>query len=204
MDFKNKKVLIGLSGGINSMALLCWLSSLPFDNKPSELHLYYAHFEEHSPDTKKFVEAGVEFAKKHFANVIYTITENSVLDFFLEKKFIPHPTISPCSAEFKILPMLKYAYKNNIDVDLIGFVNSEQKRIDRLNKTAKQDLFFVKQFPIANQTNEWCFELVLKNIGWYPNIYDIKNPVCRIQSTKKFVVMRFNYTYATKHPVLTY
>ena len=36
-DFSDKKVLIGLSGGINSMALLCVLSQYPDNLKPKEL-----------------------------------------------------------------------------------------------------------------------------------------------------------------------
>lgn len=173
--FSNKNVLIGLSGGINSMAVLCWLSEIPKEHKPKELHLFYAHFEEHSPDTRLFVEAGFSFAKKNFENVFCEVSENSVMDYFEDKNFIPHPTISPCSSEMKIIPMLKYSYKHCIDVDLIGFVKNEKKRFERMQGKAKQDMFFQKQFPIIDQENEWCFEIVSKHIGWYPIIYDIKN-----------------------------
>ena len=62
MDFHGKKVLIGLSGGINSMALLCWLGELPKELHPAELHLFYADFKEHSPDTLQFVLAGWTWA----------------------------------------------------------------------------------------------------------------------------------------------
>ena len=85
---KDKKVMIGLSGGINSMALLCWLAEQP--NRPTDLWLFYAHFNEHSPDTWDFVQSGMEYAKKHF-NVHQLITHNSVLDFFYEQKMIPRP-----------------------------------------------------------------------------------------------------------------
>jgi len=175
IDFSDKRVLIGLSGGINSMSVLCWLSELPPQYKPVELHLFYAHFEEHSPDTRLFVEAGFEYAKKHFEKVFCQVTENSVMEYFEEKNFIPHPTISPCSSEMKIIPMLKYSYKHCIDIDLIGYVKNEKKRYDRLQQKAKQDMFFKKQFPIIEKDNEWCFEIVLKKIGWYPAIYNLKN-----------------------------
>jgi len=175
MDFSNKRVLIVLSGGINSMAVLCWLSEIPPQYKPLELHLFYAHFDEHSPDTRLFVEAGFEYAKKNFLKVFCSVTENSVIEYFEDKNFIPHPTLSPCSSEMKIIPMLKYSYKHCIDIDLIGYVKNEKKRFDRLQLKAKQDLFFQKNFPIIEKDNEWCFEIVLHKIGWYPLIYDIKN-----------------------------
>lgn len=43
-DYGGKSVLIGLSGGINSMAVLCWVCSLPIERRPSVLHLFYADF----------------------------------------------------------------------------------------------------------------------------------------------------------------
>ena len=33
-DYSDRKVLIGLSGGINSMALLCWLATIEDKFKP--------------------------------------------------------------------------------------------------------------------------------------------------------------------------
>jgi len=36
-DFSEKKVMIGLSGGINSAAVLIWVCNLPGDCKPKEL-----------------------------------------------------------------------------------------------------------------------------------------------------------------------
>lgn len=74
MPYCGEKVLIGLSGGINSMAVLCDLAKSGV--QPGELHLFYAHFEEHSPDTLDFVKAGFQFAKKHFNNVKTKITYN--------------------------------------------------------------------------------------------------------------------------------
>jgi 3'-phosphoadenosine 5'-phosphosulfate sulfotransferase (PAPS reductase)/FAD synthetase len=173
-QYSDKKVLIGLSGGINSMAILCWLASYPEDKKPKELHLFYAHFEEHSPDTLPFVIEGVSYAEKHFEKVIYTQTNNSVLDFFRSQKMIPHPTVAPCTRILKIEPMLKYAKDNNIDIDLVGYVKEEGRRIRNMhskNPSTKE----TKDFPIANQENEWCFQIVKKELGWYPKIYDIKD-----------------------------
>jgi 3'-phosphoadenosine 5'-phosphosulfate sulfotransferase (PAPS reductase)/FAD synthetase len=173
-DYSQMKVLIGLSGGINSMAVLCWLASYPEKFKPKELHLFYAHFKEHSPDTLPFVVEGVEFAKNNFDVIHYTQTNNSVLDFFREQKMIAHPKISPCTRVLKIEPMAKYAIDNCIDVDLVGYVREEKRRIKNMflkNPTTKE----TKGFPISNYSNEWCFEIVLKNIGWYPKIYDIKD-----------------------------
>ena len=42
-----QKILVGLSGGINSAAVLCHLKESGI--MPSELHLFYVHFKEHSP-----------------------------------------------------------------------------------------------------------------------------------------------------------
>lgn len=80
--------MIGLSGGINSMAVLCWCVESGI--KPKEVHLYYAHFEEHSPDTFQFVADGIRYARKHFDCVKVKITRNSILRFFEEVKMILH------------------------------------------------------------------------------------------------------------------
>ena len=103
---ETEKYMIGLSGGINSMAVLCWLIEQP--DKPKEIHLYYAHFAEHSPDTFQFVADGIRYARKHFDKVTVRITSNSVLRFFEEQKMIPHPKVSPCSRKLKIEPMELY------------------------------------------------------------------------------------------------
>lgn len=158
------------------MAVLCWLGSLVDESdRPDEVHLFYAHFKEHSDDTNQFVLDGVFWARERFKKVIFTQTDNSVMDFFEEHDFIPHPTNAKCSVSLKIEPMLKYAYANYIDFDLIGYVAKEKQRIRRLNKSGVNDLFFQKTFPISAHDDEWCFEIVRKNIGWYPKIYDIKN-----------------------------
>ncbi len=173
MNFKQKKVMIGLSGGINSMALLCWLGELPTDHHPCELHLFYADFKEHSPDTLKFVLDGWSWAESRFEKVFYKQTSNSVMDFFEDYNFIPHPTNSKCSHELKILPMLKYCYEHQIDIDLVGYVSKEKARLKKVQSKRNDDLFFRKEYPIMSQNDDWCFEIVKKHIGWYPAIYDI-------------------------------
>lgn len=171
--FSNKKILIGLSGGINSMAVLCWLGNLPELDRPDELHLFYADFKEHSDDTVQFVLDGLFWAKSRFKNVVYTQTQNSVMDYFEENNLIPHPTNSACSRELKIEPMQKYAYQNDIQIDFVGYVAKEMKRAERAIKAGKNDLFFEKQFPILGKDDDWCFQIVKQNIGWHPAIYDI-------------------------------
>lgn len=173
MNYSDKKVMIGLSGGINSMAVLCWLGQQ--DNKPKELHLFYAHFIEHSEGTLEFVLAGVEYAKKNFETIHYKQTNNSVIDFFRDMNMIPHPTVSPCTRLLKIIPMANYAMENNIQIDLIGYVKSEMRRAKNMESKGANTLFLSKEFPIISEDNEWCFEIVKKEIGFYPVIYDIRD-----------------------------
>jgi 3'-phosphoadenosine 5'-phosphosulfate sulfotransferase (PAPS reductase)/FAD synthetase len=173
-DYSGMKVLIGLSGGINSMAVLCWLAKYPEEFKPKELHLFYAHFSEHSPDTLPFTISGVDYARKRFEKVVYAQTDNSVLDFFREQKMIPHPIIAPCTRVLKIEPMAKYAKENDIDIDLVGYVKEESRRVRNMHAKSPATKT-TKGFPIAHQFNEWCFQIVLREIGWYPKIYDIKD-----------------------------
>lgn len=174
VDYSEKKVLIGLSGGINSMAVLCWLANYPKKYKPKELHLFYAHFKEHSPDTLPFVISGIEYARKHFEKVIYQQTNNSVIEYFREQKIIPHPTIAPCTRELKIEPMMKYFKEHKLDIDLVGYVKEEKRRIKNMYKKSPATKN-TKGFPISFQENEWCFQLVKKEIGWFPEIYNIKD-----------------------------
>src|SRR5690242_1661610 len=101
IDLSGQSVLIGLSGGINSMAVLITVALYPEQYKPKELHLYYAHFKEHSPGTFKFVADGIRYARRKFTDVKVKITRNSVLRFFEEQKMIPHPTNSACSRLLK-------------------------------------------------------------------------------------------------------
>ena len=173
--YNNNKLFIGLSGGINSMDLLCWLKEQNI--QCSELHLYYAHFKEHSPDTFKFVKAGIRFARQYFKNVIVTVTRNSVLEYFEKQNLIPHPTNGACSKWLKIIPMQEYCFRNNIKYDLVGYVKHELKRrTERQLKHIQISLFDAeKVYTIGDFTDEWCFEIVLKHLGWYPAIYDIKD-----------------------------
>lgn len=177
MDFSGKRVMIGLSGGINSMAVLCELGNAPIEKRPKSLFLFYAHFKEHSPDTLQFVLDGWTWAKSRFEEVVYKQTDNSVMDFFEDNNFIPHPMHSPCSKELKIIPMMKFAYQNDVQIDLIGYVAEEQKRYKRAQAAGAKtnDLFFRKEYPILNIPNEACFSIVKQNIGWYPAIYDIRD-----------------------------
>jgi len=173
MNYSDKKVMIGLSAGINSAAVLIWLGLLPENNKSAIVHIYYAHFVEHSPDSLKFVHALRDWARARFSNVVYKQTENSVLEFFEKSKMIPHPANSPCSRLLKILPMKEYMEHQQLDLDLVGFVREEKyrasKMINRFGDESKS-----KEFPIINETNEWCFELVKREIGWYPVIYCLR------------------------------
>lgn len=171
----NEKILIGLSGGINSMAVLSHLKECGI--KPKELHLFYAHFREHSGDTAKFVIDGFRFAKKNFKNVFLRIERNSIIEWFESQNIIPHPANSPCSLKLKVERINKYAFENGIYIDLVGYVKHELKRRgNRQNKTKEVNLFSLdKQYPIGEFTDEWCFEIVDRTIGWHPSIYDIKD-----------------------------
>ncbi len=170
-----ERILIGLSGGINSMAVLCRLVELGI--QPKEVHLFYAHFSEHSPDTFRFVADGIRYARKQFDCVKVKITRNSILNFFEEVKMILHPARGLCSYRLKIEPINKYAFENDLKIDLVGYVKNELKRrAGRQQKNMNRDLFSLdKQYPIGEFTDEWCFEIVDKHMGWHPAIYDIKN-----------------------------
>lgn len=167
-NYSDKKVMIGLSGGINSAAVLCYLATKVID-KPKQLYLFYAHFDEHSDDTQKFVNDCVSYAEKHF-DVIFVQTNNSINTEFREKNFIPHPKIASCTKTLKILPIIDFMAENKIDVDLVGYVRSERSRIKRQIKTGAKN----KEYLISHLTNDDCFSLVEKEIGWYPSIYKIK------------------------------
>jgi len=168
---KNKKVLIGLSGGINSAAVLCNL--VECGQKPKELHLFAVDLVEHSPDTLFFVEALIIYAKANFKNIFVKINRDSVLRYFEANKMIPHPIQSPCSRELKIEPINKYIEQHKIDLDLIGYVKHELKR--RVSRQKASNKSLIKTYPIGEFSDEWCFEIVKKHVGWYPKIYDIRD-----------------------------
>jgi len=171
MDYRNQKVMIGLSGGINSMAVLCWLAQ--YKLRPDDIYLFYSHFKEHSPETLPFVKAGVKYASKHFKNVIYEQEDNSVLEFFRSKKMIPHPIFAPCTLELKIEPAIKFSSRHNCTIDLIGYVKTEMGRVRNMTSKGANNLFLSKEFPIIHFSDDDCFEIVKKEIGWYPKIYDL-------------------------------
>lgn len=167
--YDSKKIAVPISGGINSAAVLCYLYEI--GAKPKELHLNYLHFKQHSPDTKDFSIALFDFAKNHFDCVVTNIIDNDVLQFFRDQKMIPHPIISPCSRILKIVPMMEYNAKHGIELDLIGYVKQEKRRME--SSKNNQDLFNNKDFPIQLFDDDWCFEIVNKHIGWFPSIYKI-------------------------------
>lgn len=171
IHLNGEKTLVGLSGGINSMAVLCQLKENGV--QPSELHLFYVHFKEHSPDTFKFVADGVRFARKHFNKVIFHLERQSILEWFEKNKMIPHPMSSPCSRILKIERIALYAMEHDIKIDLVGYVKKEIKR--RVNAAQKHDTGELdKQYPIGEFDDEWCFKIVERNIGWFPQLYSYK------------------------------
>lgn len=166
-------VLCGLSGGINSAALACWFVEKGYN--PAQLHLYYAHLIEHSPDTFQFVADCIRFVRQYYPQVRVKITKGSVLKYFAEQKMIPHPKISPCTRQLKTGPMDNYCLEHGIQVDLIGYVREERDRIVKARQKGCDNLFTVKDFPIGIFSEEWCFEIVDRYIGWHPAIYDIRD-----------------------------
>lgn len=181
-DFSQEEILLGLSGGINSAAVACWLSTWPDEYKPKVLHLYYAHFEEHSPDTFQFVKDIIKFCRANFKNVVVKITRNSIIRFFEQQKMIPHPTVAPCTRILKIMPMHEYMAMNGITTDLVGYVREEIRRVKNMAKKTENGITgrsvqmddYRKLFPISDKTNEWCFKIVKNLIGWYPEIYNLR------------------------------
>lgn len=175
VDYSVFKVRVPLSAGINSAAVLCALGELhPESLKPLELHLYYAHLREHSPDSFRFVADLIRYARRKFPNVKVRITRDSVNQYFIDQKMIPHPMISPCSRELKIEPMQRYDIENGIDVVLIGYVRHEIKRHARAVKRARENARTKDSYPLLSWTDEDCLQMVKDVIGWYPAIYDIK------------------------------
>lgn len=180
IDYSHSKVRVPLSGGINSQAVLSMLGEYhPQELKPAELHLYYAHFSEHSPDTFKFVAAGIRYARRKFSVVKVKIARHSVNKYFIAQKMIPHPTISPCSRELKIEPMRAYDEAHGIDTVLVGFVRSEMRRYRRAVGHKKARLT-KEYYPILRMSDEDCFSVVKETIGWYPAIYDIREQGKRV------------------------
>lgn len=189
---KGKRVLIGTSAGINSAAVIVDTVELIKKGEiPSELHLYYIHINQHSPDSEPFVNALVAYAQHFFPSTKYRKSHHDVLNFFEEQKMIPHPTSNVCSRMIKTENIDKYKSEHNIEVDLIGYVRQEKQRIKglvaKVKGVVKKDVdadYFIEnglqngmfesiQFPTAKMSDDECFDLVKKHIGWYPAIYDI-------------------------------
>ena len=171
VDYSGLKALLPLSGGINSAACLCWLGeSVSPERWPSELHLHYSHFKEHSPDTFRFVADLIRYARRTFPKVKATVLRNSVNKYFREQKMIPHPTISPCSRELKVIPRRNYFQLHELDIELIGYVNTDMKRFRNLSVRTPH-----AHFPVLEWSKKDCLEYVKAVIGWYPEIYDIQD-----------------------------
>lgn len=172
-DFSAEIPSLGISAGINSAALLCYLATVhPASKRPKTLLMYYAHLREHSPESVKFVADCVRYARRHFSVVKFGMSRASVVDFFETEKFIPHPTVSPCTAHLKVIPMEKWSDANGSTMDLIGFIEEERRRIVRAVNRDKEGR---ARFPIAHMNEAECYEIVDREIGWHPSIYDIRN-----------------------------
>lgn len=188
---KDKNILIGTSAGINSAAVLIdTIQKIKSGVLPRSLHLVYIHINQHSPDSEPFVNALVAYAKHHFPETVYFKYHYDILDFFEEQKMIPHPKANVCSRIIKTENIEKYKEQHEIDIDLIGYVKQEKQRIKGLvSKITGEDKnkidadYYIEHgvkrgnetiiFPIAKWTDEECFDIVEKAIGWYPSIYNI-------------------------------
>ena len=173
LDLSAETPVIGLSGGINSAALLCYLASeTPEARRPRRLLLYYAHLREHSPDTFPFVADCVRYVRRHFGAVEFGMHRASALDYFEAERFIPHPAVSPCTAALKVEPMNAWAEARGATVDLVGYVREERRRIRRQRERGVEG----KAYPIAHLTDADCMALVDRELGWHPAIYDLRRP----------------------------
>lgn len=170
-NLSDQRVMIPTSGGINSAAVICFLGEyFPDEYKPKRLFLFYSHLIEHSPDTSRFVKDLVKYAKRKFEKVKFGFSYASVNQYFIEQKMIPHPSISPCSRDLKMRHLDAFYRDNDCDLRLGGYVSTELRRYRRALKY-NDDSF---QYPLLEFTDQDCFDLVKKTIGWYPAIYDIR------------------------------
>jgi 3'-phosphoadenosine 5'-phosphosulfate sulfotransferase (PAPS reductase)/FAD synthetase len=172
-DFSGDRARIGLSGGINSAALLCYLATEhPEHKRPRWLGLYYAHLREHSPRTFRFVKDAVRYARRKFPQVAFGMHRCSAVDYFEAEKFLPRPQFSPCTEHLKIVPMERWDERHGVTIDLIGFVRHEMSRRGEKHLKSEADLI---RFPIAHLTEDDCYRIVDREIGWHPPIYDIRD-----------------------------
>lgn len=175
-DLSREAPVIGLSGGLNSAALLCYLASEhPAEKRPRRLLLYYAHLAEHSPDTFPFVKACVRYARERFGReaVTFGMHRDSMNDWIRRERMIPHPTVSPCTFDLKIERMEAWAEAHGATVDLVGYVRHERRRIER-QRERLGEAAGGKAYPIAHLTDADCLALVDREIGWHPAIYDLR------------------------------
>jgi len=173
-DLSNKRVFIGISGGINSAAVLCYLATIhPEPLRPKTVYSFYAHLKEHTADTLPFVRALAIYGKKHFPFFSIKFSVGSVNELFRKEKFIPHPILSPCSERLKIIPIMKYKASIEADVDLVGFVYTERQRMKRQQAKAENPGSIL--YPISAYSDEDCLALVKRELGWYPHVYDIRD-----------------------------
>jgi len=169
-DLSSKRVSIGISGGINSAAALCYLGDMyPAEYKPRFVALAYVHLSEHSPDTLKFALSCIRYACDKFDNVRWSVfPSGSVLDYFERENLIPHPIISPCSEHLKIARINEFRARHACDFDVVGFIRTERQRIKRQMKYKTDGIY-----AIAHLSEDDCLQIVDQYIGWHPAIYDI-------------------------------
>lgn len=88
-DYSDKRVMIPISGGINSAAALIFYAEFfPDEYKSDTLYLFYSHLIEHSPFTLRFVRDLIAYARKKFKKVICGFSRASVNEYFLSQKKI--------------------------------------------------------------------------------------------------------------------
>lgn len=173
-DLSDLNVFIGISGGINSAAALVYLAKYhPEHLRPKRVFAFYAHLTEHSPGTLTFVRHLVAYGKRMFPSFTFGCSVGSVNKYFRDERMIPHPTLSPCSENLKIIPIMKFKGEHNIDVDIVGYVHGERRRMNRQQGKATEPGKYY--YPIIEWTDERCLEEVKAEIGRYPAIYDIKD-----------------------------
>jgi hypothetical protein len=83
---------------------------------------------------------------------------------------IPHPTISPCSRELKVIPRRNYFEEHELDIELIGYVDTDMRRFRNLSARTPHT-----RFPVLEWSKQDCLDYVKSVIGWYPAIYDLKD-----------------------------
>lgn len=180
---RDERPLIGISGGINSAALLVYLGAeLPPEERPREVCLFHADIAEHPPDVPAFTAACVRWARRVWGprSVRFGRSKASVLDFFERDGWIPHPMFSPCTGHLKLEPMVAWVEglpePERPTVDLVGYVREERRRVKRMREKGTSLTGGAIRYPVAHLSNADCFRLVDEHIGWHPALYDIRRP----------------------------